>query len=164
MQKAQKLKKRKKMENTNDLNKLMEVIGIVISSHGGVIYPKAKLVKLLYLIDIEFAKNYRNRITKATYKSYFFGPCSDDIDRAIDQLKKLELIDIDKNFSLCPEEKYFKIKLKSIPNFGTINEKEKTFVKNIALQYRNKSLDSILGKVYNTDEFSKTNFGEEIIL
>ncbi len=149
------------MENKK-IDKLMETIGLIISSHGGIIHSKTKLVKLIYLIDLISKKKNNYKITEATYKSYFYGPYSEDIDIALHQLKDLELIDVYEDFSLYTGRQYYTIKLKDLPNFGALSEEEKKLIRNITSRYKNKPLDEILEEVYNTEEFSRTNFGEEI--
>ena len=52
---------------------------------------RTKLVKLLYLIDLDYAKDKGRRLTGLTYYSYYYGPYSEEIVAGINELKGYEI-------------------------------------------------------------------------
>jgi len=143
---------------------LLEVIGIIIQAHGGILYSKTKLVKLLYLIDRHFAKKYGRTLTGIEYKSYFYGPYSDEIEEALNYLNEQGFVKILYEESPFTGVPYYVLKLINLPNFGSLTEEERKTVINIVKTYARKSLDEILDEVYDTEEYNNTPFGRVITL
>lgn len=149
------------MSRGSEDKKLLEVIGIILQMHGGVLYSKTKLVKLLFLIDKHFANESGSPLTNVKYRSYFYGPYSGDIESALDYLAQNGYITI-RYVSDFVAEPYYVLTLVEPPKFSALSEEEKEKVRDIISRYVNTSLKDILEEVYETEEYKKTEFGEVI--
>jgi uncharacterized protein YwgA len=142
--------------------KLSEIIGLIISIHRGVLHSKTKLVKLLYLLDLKAIKKLGKTLTGVKFKSYFYGPYSDEIDEVLNYLEELGFISSIKNTSFYLGKEYIVYKLNNMPNFDALTLEEKNFIRNVIKNYKDKDLDEILMEVYSSEPFIKSEFGEEI--
>ena len=149
------------MNNESRNKKLLEVIGLILQEHGGVLYSKTKLVKLLYLLDRHFVQQRNMPLTGIKYKSYFYGPYSEEIDVALKYLQEKGFlrIKVSENFFGIP---YYIIELTSFPDFKALTDEEVKEIRNFVSKYVDKSLDEILEEVYETKEYKETEFGEVI--
>ena len=57
------------MSNENRNKKLLEVIRLILQEHGGVLYSKTKLVKLLYLLGRHFVQQRNMPLTGKSIKA-----------------------------------------------------------------------------------------------
>ena len=146
------------MEN----RKLLEVIALILSLHGGRLFSKAKLVKILYLIERFYFGKYNKPLLGLKFKSYFYGPYTDEIDKALASLRDSGFIGMRYEESFYSGRNYYAIQLLSVPNFGELTGEEREEIANFIKNYVDKSLDDILEEVYSTEEYKKTPFGEEI--
>jgi len=142
--------------------KLSEIIGLILSVHGGVLHSKTKLVKLLYLLDLKAIKELGRTLTGVKFKSYFYGPYSDEIDEVLNYLEELGFISIDKNFSFYTGKEYIVYKLNNVPNFNALTFEEKNFIRDVIKNYKDKDLEEILMEVYSSEPYIQSEFGEEI--
>ena len=142
--------------------KLFEAIAIIISLHGGKLFSKTKLVKILYLIEKAFFEKYHKPLFGLKFKSYFYGPYSKEIDEALEELRNLGFIGIQNEESLLTGRNYYVIQLFAAPNFEALSNEEREFIASLTRNYVEKSLDDILEEVYSTEEYKRTPFGEEI--
>ena len=141
--------------------KLLELIGIILQMHGGVLYSKTKLVKLLFLIDKHFANKYGAPLTNVKYRSYFYGPYSGDIESALDYLTENGYITM-RYVNDFIAEPYYELTLIELPKFSALSEKEKEEVRDFISRYVSAPLKDILEEVYQTEEYKNTEFGEVI--
>ena len=149
-------------DQNKDMEKVLEVIGLILSIHGGKIYSKTKLIKLLYLLDLQFAKESGIPLTGIEYKSYFYGPYSEDIEDALKSLEKLGFLEVTQEKSTFTGKLYYVLKLLDLPRFNKLTEKEKEKIRKLVSRYIDSSLDDILDEVYETEEYKNTPFGEVI--
>ena len=144
--------------------KLLEAIAIILSLHGGKLFSKTKLVKILYLIEKAYFENHHKPLLGLKFKSYFYGPYTKEIDEALESLRSLRLVKIQNEESFFTGRSYYVIQLLTVPNpnFGILSNEERKFITEFTKNYVEKNLDDILEEVYNTEEYKRTPFGEEI--
>ena len=115
---------------------------------------RTKLVKLLYLIDLRYSEINHKSLTGLTYYSYYFGPYSEDIINAINQLKGYEIEEIS-SMSLEGREYYLYSPGRN-PRWVTpfpLQDDEVEIIAQVITEHGNKSLDEILEYVYNTEPY-----------
>ena len=149
---------------SNNLDKLKEVICFIISIFNGELHSKTKLAKLTYLVDFKAKQNLGKTITGATYKSYFYGAYPIELDKAIEELKKIGVIKIETGTFDKFNREYFIYKLNYFPSFCKLTNKEKKLILEVSKYYKNKTLEDILMDVYTSKPYVETNFGEIIKL
>ena len=66
---------------------------IIYLVHKGLFdLTRTKLVKLLYLIDLEYWKKREKTFTGLNYISYYYGPYSEEIIDAIQKLQREQIV------------------------------------------------------------------------
>ena len=148
------------MDNSK-LEKISEIIALIISTFNGEIYSKTKLVKLLYLIDVVFARKYKKAFSGISYKSYYYGPYSEDIEKAIKLLQDFKYIATEQ-YQGFEGTTYYRFKLNSMPHFSSLTEEERNEVKSILLPFVSMDLQAIVQVAYNTKEYKQTDFNNTI--
>jgi uncharacterized protein YwgA len=127
------------------------------------IFSKIKLVKLLYLLDVVKSRRKIRNFSGVEYRSYYYGPFSEDIEDSISLLKSLGHISVDERKSLNGNS-YYHIKLNHLPNFGYLSDEDKIDIKKILSPLIDRELNDVLDITYNTKEYKETPFGEVIFL
>jgi len=125
---------------------------------------RTKLVKLLYLIDLYYAKSKKRSLTGLTYRSYYFGPYSGQIINAINKLKGYEIEEYS-NISLDGRE-YYLYRPGMNPRWEappTLKYEEERAIDKVISEHGNKSLDEILKYVYNTAPYKNCKKGRPIV-
>ena len=126
---------------------------------------RTKLVKLLYLIDLYYAKSKNRSLTGLTYRSYYFGPYSGQIINAINQLKGYEIEEYS-NISLDGRE-YYLYRPGMNPRWQSppaLEYEEEKVIDQVISEHGDKSLDEILKYVYNTEPYKSCRKGRRIVL
>ncbi|UCH00855.1 MAG: SocA family protein [Deltaproteobacteria bacterium] len=126
---------------------------------------RTKLVKLLYLIDLYYARVKSRSLTGLTYRSYYFGPYSGEIINAINQLKGYEIEEYS-NTSLDGRE-YYLYRPGMNPRWEVppaLEYEEERVIDQVVSEHGNKSLDEILRYVYNTEPYKNCKKGRPIVL
>jgi uncharacterized protein YwgA len=145
------------------IEKISEIIAFVISIFNGEIDSKTKLVKLLYLIDVVFARKYKKTFSGISYKSYYYGPYSEDIEKALKLLQDFKYLTVEAYQGLDGTN-YYRFKLNSMPSFNALTEVERSEVKNIVPPFVLMPLKDIIQVAYNTKEYKQTDFNNIIQL
>jgi len=151
------------MSNQPNIKRIAEIIALVLRIMGGSVYSKTKLVKIVYLLDVIQSRKGNKDFSTATYKSYYYGPYSDDIEDAINLLTDFGYVEIGQRSSIDGNI-YYTFKLKDTPFFCELSQKEKTDISQDTSQLRDIKLKQILEVVYSTKEYENTQFGEEVKL
>lgn len=124
---------------------------------------RTKLVKLLYLIDLSSAKTKGTSLTGVTYRSYYYGPYSEEIIEALNELKDYE---IDEYASITKDgREYYLYRPGLTPRWKNppkLPADEDKIIDRIVKKHGNKSLDEILNYVYSTPAYKKCARGEQI--
>ena len=147
--------------NNLKVEKISEIIAFVISIFNGEIYSKTKLVKLLYLIDVVFARKYKKPFSGINYTSYYYGPYSEDIEKALKLLQDFKYITVEQ-YQGFDGTNYYRYKLNSMPHFSSLTEAERSEVKNILLPFVLMDVKDIVQVAYNTKEYKQTDFNNVI--
>lgn len=127
------------------------------------IFSKTKLVKLLYLLDVVKSRRRIRKFSGVEYRSYYYGPFSEDIEDSILLLKSLGHISVDECRSLSGNS-YYHIKLNQLPDFGYLSDEDKRDIKKILSPLTDRELNDVLDITYNTKEYKDAPFGEVISL
>ncbi|NES01220.1 MAG: hypothetical protein F6J86_46955 [Symploca sp. SIO1B1] len=151
------------MSHQPNIKRISEVIALILRLMGGYIFAKTKLVKIVYLLDVIQARQGNKNFSTAIYKSYYYGPYSDDIDDAINLLTDFGYVEIGQE-SRFDGNTYYTFTLKDTPCFGELSQKEKNDISQDISQFRDIKLKQILEVVYSTKEYDNTQFGEEVKL
>lgn len=119
---------------------------------------RTKIVKLLYLLDIESTERYGKKLTDFEYKKYYYGPYDQKIVSLLDNPKYFNVtLGVTSsgsqfyNYSVGPRKP-------TIP----IDSMTKDLVDEIVNKYGRIHLDKILEIAYDTQQFKVTDFGEKI--
>jgi len=151
------------MESNEKIKRIAEIISYILQLLGGKEYSKTKIVKLLYMLDVCYSKKYKKSFTEITFKSYFYGPYSSDIEDAIELLINLGCVSVNRVQSEYYNDKeYYIFKLNSIPDFGLLKNKDKRYIQIFLQDYLHLSLSDLLDRVYETEEYKKADFGDKI--
>jgi len=145
------------------LERVSEIIAFILRLMGGKAYSKIKLVKLLYLLDVMYARNGQSHFSGVEFKSYYFGPYSDEIEESLNFLKYHGYIDISQYLG---EEgnMYYVLTLHDMPEFGCLSGQEKSQIQQFLLPLVQRSLNELLDITYATKEYQQTDFREVIAL
>jgi len=150
---------------TNErIERISEIIAFMLHlMKNREIFSKTKLVKLLYLLDVVKSRRNIRNFSGVEYRSYYYGPFSEDIEDSISLLKSLGHISVDERKSLNGNP-YYHIKLNQLPNFGYLSDEDKKDIKKILSPLIDRELNDVLDITYNTKEYKDTPFCEVISL
>lgn len=157
-----------KIKKVNMMDAKIERISEIISfalhlMKNREVFSKTKLVKILYLLDVVKSRQGSPNFTGIEYKSYYYGPYSEEIEDSLSLLISLDHISINEGKSFNGNS-YYHIKLNQMPDFGHLTDQEKKDIKTILSPLISRDLDDVLGITYNTKEYRETPFGEVISL
>ena len=119
---------------------------------------RTKIVKLLYLLDIESVSKHGKQLTNFEYRKYYYGPYDENI---------INLLDERQYFSVglgitSSGNQYYNYTVGPKKNDYQMNDNTKELVNSVIKKYGQCSLDKILEVAYSTPQFKKTNFGDKI--
>lgn len=122
---------------------------------------RTELVKYLYLYDLEASRE-GLETTGVTYKSYYFGPYSDEIIEELERLVKKDKIK--ERYYVKPDKQYYIYSMdsKSLPQ--ELPREEKEVIDMIIDEHNAEDLEVLLDEVYSTEEYKNVEFGEKIEL
>lgn len=144
--------------------RISEILSFILHlMKNGEVFSKTKLVKLLYLLDVVKSRRGIPKFSGVEYSSHYYGPFSDDIEESISLLTSLGHIKMDERTSLSGDP-YYHIKLKQLPIFGCLTDREKLDIKEIISPLINRDLNEILEITYHTKEYKESSLGEVIAL
>jgi len=139
-----------------------EIIEYILELSGGAVFSKTKLVKLLYLLDYKLFREKGTTLTGLRFKSYFYGPYTEEIDSLLDELVREGKIRIEQREALFEPVVYYEIRLLKKPTYRKLTDDLRQEIERILRPYIPLSLRDILDEVYETEPFINTDFGEEI--
>jgi hypothetical protein len=151
-----------KMADQTKIKRVAYIIAYVLTLLGGKEYSKTKIVKLLYLLDIDYARYKGKSFTNINFTSYYYGPYSSEIEDAIDYLIKNKKLTVTRSRSGYQSHKnYYTFELNSTLNYWLTNE-EKYEIHCYLKDYLNLSLNELLRITYESEQYRATNFGDLI--
>jgi len=146
---------------TRNIEKISEIIAYIISLMGGKAYSKTQIVKLLYLIDVVSSRRTKRPLTGISYRSYYYGPYSNDIEDALRMLLEQGYMMGDKRIT-GDGKPYYVYTLNAIPHFNQLNASERSLISECVKPLLKLSLDQLLDMAYKTKEFESVSFGDPI--
>ena len=145
------------------LERICEIMAFILRLMGGSAYSKTKLVKLLYLLDVMYARKGKMNFTGIEYTSYYYGPYSEEIDKSLQLLEQLGYITPFQQMG-SEGKMYSCLDLHGDPEFGQLTGQEKSEIRQLLSRLVNRSLEELLDITYATKEYKRTNFSEVIRL
>ena len=150
------------MIHETKIKRVASIIAYIFLLLGGKEYSKTKIVKLLYLLDIGYARYKKRSFTNINFTSYYYGPYSSEIEEAIDYLienKHLTVNCFQSDYHA--NKKYYTFELNNIPDFWLTNE-EKLEIQKYLEEYLYLSLNELLNISYESEQYRAANFGDLI--
>lgn len=142
-----------------DIEKLKNVIRFILKNlpKESTKY-KTEIIKLCFIVDYEYSKKFKeDNPTTVKYVRYNYGPYSDYFIDAFGQLVQDGIIaEVGLPFGVG-----YIILSNDEPD---LDEKIKSFIKEILNRYKNCSLKQMKEHIYNLPEFNATEFGHEILI
>jgi len=117
---------------------------------------RAKLMKLVFLVDYLYWKRFGKRLLNVKWVKYLYGAFSKDVLDAIDELERegiVGVVEVDKGITLYMA-RYSNIEL---------GEDVKKIVEEVVEKFGKLSLEELLEYVYNLEEVRTREPGEEIL-
>ena len=150
------------MVQKNKIKRVAHIIAYILNLLGGKEYSKTKIVKLLYLLDIGYARYKSKSFTNINFSSYYYGPYSSEIEEAIDYLIKNKKLTVTRYRSGYHSSKnYYAFELNSTMDFWLTIE-EKFDIHRYLKDYLFLSLNELLRITYESEQYRATNFGDLI--
>jgi len=157
------------MENTHIIKKEKKNFAIItelLRKAGSL--TKTKLVKMLFLIDLDYYNKKKKKLSNFTYIRYFYGPYPKEIETILSYLNALGIITYETRLSSAGKTYYLisintNDRVKKLGLQDSLNTEEKFIIEKIAKDYSTKNLDDILKQVYELDEVKNKPFGETIL-
>jgi len=129
-----------------------EIICYVLNLIKETYVSKAKIIKILFLLELIKSRQGIYNFTGLTFKNYYSGAYPDMIENCIDLLKSLKCIEIED----------YNIQLKRIADFGQLTNKEKKEINEIVLPLSEYNKEMLFEITQNTKEIQETLLGETI--
>ena len=144
------------------IERIAHIIAYILTLLGGKEYSKTKIVKLLYLLDIGYARYKCKSFTNISFTSYYYGPYSSEIEEAIDYLIKNKKLTVTRSRSGYQSNKnYYTFELNDSVDFWLTLE-EKLEIHSYLKDYLYLSLNELLKITYASEQYRTTNFGDLI--
>lgn len=123
---------------------------------------RTKLMKLLYLADLLHCQKHKKLLTGATYRSYFYGPYSEEIISSLNELKESYVNEIPGQ--TVDGQDFYLYQVRSIEALQepSLNEEEKKTLRQTIKKYGDLPLDQILKIVYTSEPYRATRKGNQI--
>ncbi|MBW1706387.1 MAG: hypothetical protein JRJ86_14660 [Deltaproteobacteria bacterium] len=121
---------------------------------------RTELIKLLYLTDLEYYKNYGEIYSEFRYIFYHYGPWTNQFHQMLDYMRGVEIAELRKD----PDENYFlyAITLKQPRHDVELEEDIRNVLFNNLFIYQESDLKQILDVVYKTEPMVSTERGSAI--
>lgn len=145
------------------LERISEILGLILHTMGGETYSKTKLVKLAYLLAVIHKRRQEPEFTGIDFKSYYYGPYSQDIEDGLEYLKEYGYISFEKRISMDGNP-YYHIQLRQVPQLHQLTPGEQESIRRDLEPLVGLSLRQLLDIAYDTDEYKSVEFGESIDL
>ena len=144
------------------IKRVANIIAYILALLGGKEYSKTKIVKLLYLLDIGYARYKGKSFTRINFTSYYYGPYSSEIEEAIDYLIKNKQLTVTRFRSGYHSNKnYYTFELNNTQHFWLTNE-EIFEIQKYLKEYLYLSLNELLRITYESEQYRAANFGDMI--
>ncbi len=145
------------------VERISEILAFILRLMGGKTYSKTKLVKLLYLLDVMHARNGIPHFSGIEYRSYYYGPYSEDIDESLQFLEEAGYITVSQKMG-AEGNMYYCFVLHDTPEFGRLRGEERSKIQRLLSPLLQRSLHELLDITYTTKEYKQTDFNEVIRL
>jgi len=143
-------------------DKLRDVIYYLISKLG-VVESRTKLIKLIYLADVEAKKKLGKTITGLTYVYHFYGPYTHEIVEKVLEMDGEEIREVYNPF--LDRYEYYALggEVDDNVNVG-LDQNEIEVLDEVIEKYGKMSTSEIKEEAYNTEPMRKANPGDKIII
>lgn len=121
---------------------------------------RTELIKMVFLTDLEYFKNYGEKYSELTYIFYNFGPWTIQYHEMLDYMKDQEIKESRKS---SDESGWLYSITSNEPRHESELEKDvSNILENLFFVYEESQLRQILKVVYTTEPMASTNRGDEI--
>lgn len=145
------------------IERISEILAFLLHLMGAQTFSKTKLVKLIYLLDVIHSRRDGTPFSGIEYKSYYYGPYSEEIEASLDLLSELGYISVTYNVRLDGTP-YYHIQLKNLAHFGYLTGQERLQIRKDMQGLVDLDLRDVLDITYKTKEFKEVPLGEVITL
>ncbi|MFO7951363.1 MAG: DUF4065 domain-containing protein [Bacillota bacterium] len=139
-------------------NKLHAILEYLVTKLEGNI-TRTQLVKYVYLYDL-IAKP-KGIATGVTWRNYYYGPYSEEVIDVLRNMNGYEIIE-EQRYNSYLEKFYYLYKKGPVDLEYALGEEEREILDKLIEEYKSSSLEELLIKVYKTDQYQKSDFGEVI--
>lgn len=131
-------------------------------NEAGVSLPKTKLMKLLYLIDVETYRTFHRLLTSAHWFFYLYGPYATEVDSMIDSLAGYHIEE--RQFVSRSGRRGFSYTMMQEPDLESILSLDERLVAYAVLsKWKDEELNTILDHVYfETPPMVNAQFEQEL--
>jgi len=143
---------------------------IYLFNGKGIDPTKTRVMKTLYLIDLRYYETYQKTLSGAKYIRYFYGPYSEEIDKALRELEEENEVKVISSYSATHDTLYYcyQLTLKGIENIpeieNSLSKEEKKIIRQIVEYSAELSLDELINIVYATPPMTQNVEFEKRIL
>jgi hypothetical protein len=132
---------------SSDLSKLIPTLVAYVNARGGYV-TKTRLLKLLYLIDLEYYRSHNATVTDFTWRYLHLGPWAAEFDPILEDLRKTNALQERQSTHSDFETKYFQSE--SSPNLRPLfsSYAEESIAKNVLDLWGDRTTAEILDHVY----------------
>ena len=151
------------MNRNAKIERISEILSLILHLMRGEAFSKTKLVKLIYLLDVIQSRKGSHNFSGVDFRSYYYGPYSEDLEESISLLANLGYISVTPNQSDSGNP-YYHFKLNALPNFGRLTDEEKLQMKEYLMPLIELNSKQLLNISYDTKEYRQVELGEAIRL
>lgn len=151
------------MKHAKNIERISEIIAFILFLAGGQINSKAKLVKLVYLLDVIQARRGHPQFSGLQFKSYYAGPYSSEIEVGISVLLQRGHLTITARDYLDGNY-YYHFQLNQLPPFGQLTTAEQEEIQDSLKSFIPLGVKELLTIACATKEFQNVSLGEMIAL
>ncbi|GAB4289259.1 MAG: hypothetical protein Fur0025_23700 [Oscillatoriaceae cyanobacterium] len=151
------------MDRNAKIERIGEVLALILHLMRGEAFSKTKLVKLIYLLDVIQSRKGRHNFSGVDFRSYYYGPYSEDIEESISLLANMGYISVTLNQSPSGTP-YYHFKLNTIPSFGRVTDEDKRQIQEYLMPLIELNSKQLLNISSETKEYREVELGEAIRL
>ena len=114
-----------------------------------ILVGRTRIMKLLYLADLVAKYRLGKTITGSRYYYYFFGPYSDEVQKAIISLTAKGVLQDNPVLTNAGQAHDYKVKVQDLPKLP-LTKKEKAILDEIISKFGRRKLEEIIKTAYQT--------------
>ena len=142
-----------------NMDELKDIIVYLVYNCRWPHLPEFNVQKLIFLTEIESYKTTGKRLTDANYKSYNYGPYSEDVQRAYESLEDDPRVTVAYHRSMMSKRVYKGAgRGQAQPTFPTLDENKLSILEKISTEWGTKTGNFMAEHIYRTYIYASTPF------